>query len=496
MSEANFPSELFLPFLNADQKLPQYIALFRAFQQSIVQGKLIPGAKLPATRPLAHSLGVSRNTVKSAYEMLLAEGYIETIHGSGSFVSSDLPDQKMVKQKHPHSKNPDPSALKLSDMAKRLAQTSQHSGYSHEADLLSHGRGCLKSFPWLQWQRHVSQASRQMKYAPGDSVMGNARLRTQIANYLRVARGVHCQDQQIMICSGSQQAMYLSFQLLLNQGDYVLVEDPGYKGIEGAIDTIGAIKVSVETDQHGFNLGKGLEKAPSARVISLTPTRNYPMGHTLSLERRIEMIDWAKRHNAWIIEDDYDSEFRFDGPPVTSLQGLGGESCVIYAGTFSRILHPSIRLGYLVIPEALVTPFHQMKRFIDGGLSQLPQLALAEFMAAGHFTSHVRRMRKLYQQRREILHNKMDQLFPGLLQRIDSDGGMHSVFLLPDGYSDVDICQQTATLGLGIQALSEFYSGKRKPQGLVIGFAAYDETAIDDGLNVLSQALHNYSQQI
>lgn len=489
MSDSNFPSELFLPFLNDDQGLPQYVALFRAFQQAIVQGKLIPGSKLPATRPLGVSLGVSRNTVKTAYEMLLSEAYIETRHGSGSFVSKHLPDQRAGKPSEPNQKSSKARPLKLSNTAQRLGHSSKAVNYPIESDLLSHGRGCLENFPWTHWQRHVTRASRQMKYAPGDSVMGNALLRSQIANYLQVARGIHCDTQQIMVCSGSQQAMFLSFQLLLNQGDPVLVEDPGYQGIDGAIDTIGAIKIPVETDQHGFQLEKGLEKAPDARVATLTPTRNYPMGYTLSLERRLAIIDWAKQNGGWIIEDDYDSEFRFDGPPITSLQGLGGESCVIYAGTFSRILHPSIRLGYLVIPETLVDAFHQFKRFIDGGLSQLPQLALAEFMVTGHFTSHVRRMRKLYQHRREVLRLEMEGKFAGVLERVESDGGMHSVFLLAEGYSDTEICKRANTMGVRILPLSDYYSGEEKRQGLVVGFAAHDEAAIQLGVEVISKCI-------
>ena len=319
--------------------------------------------------------------------------------------------------------------------------------------------------------------------------MGNALLRSQIAKYLQVSRGVHCNTQQIMVCSGSQQAMFLSFQLLLNQGDSVLVEDPGYKGIDGAINTIGAIKVPVETDESGFQLKKGLQRAPEARVATLTPTRNYPMGYTLSLERRLAIIDWAKQNGGWIIEDDYDSEFRFDGPPITSLQGLGGECCVIYVGTFSRILHPSIRLGYLVMPEALIDPFYQIKRFTDGGLSQLPQLALAEFMAAGHFTSHVRRMRKLYQHRREILRREMRKRFSGVLRRVESDGGMHSVFLLARGYSDVEICRQANALGVRVLPLSAYYAGEVKQQGLVVGFAAHDEAAIISGVKTIAQCI-------
>ncbi|PWR00400.1 PLP-dependent aminotransferase family protein [Leucothrix pacifica] len=490
MADSNFPSELFLPFLNEDKSLPQYVALFRAFQQAIVQGKLIPGAKLPATRPLGLSLGISRNTVKSAYEMLLAEGYIDTEHGSGSFVSKRLPDQASTSGTQTKQQAVTVNPTEVSILAKRLEDAYHSPNASLESNLLSHGKGCLESFPWRQWQRHVTHASRQMKYAQGDSVMGNTRLRAQIANYLQVARGVHCDTEQIIVCSGSQQAMYLSFQILLNPGDPVLVEDPGYQGIDGAIDTLGGIKIPVETDQQGFRLDTGLAKAPHARVATLTPTRNYPMGYTLSLARRLAILDWAKQTGSWIIEDDYDSEFRFDGPPITSLQGLGGESCVIYAGTFSRILHPSIRLGYLVVPEALLKPFYQLKRFIDGGLSQLPQLALAEFMAAGDFTSHVRRARKLYQQRREILRVEIERQCGDILKRVESDGGMHSVFLFADQtVSDKEVCLKANAIGIGVLPLSAYYSGDKKQHGLIIGFAAHDESAIKRGVSIIAECI-------
>jgi len=248
--------------------------------------------------------------------------------------------------------------------------------------------------------------------------MGDDLLRNQIASYLQVTRGVSCDAEQVMICSGSQQALYLSFQLLLNADDTVWVEDPGYHGISGAITSVRANEFPVPTDQDGFEVNYAIKHKIDARAAIVTPSHNYPMGYTLSLERRLALIEWAKQHSSWIIEDDYDSEFRYEGPPLTALQGLGGEHCVIYAGTFTRILHPSIRLGYLIIPPSLVEPFTKAKRYIDGGISQLPQLALGEFMASGQFSSHVRRMRKLYQHRRKVLNDAIANALEGILERV------------------------------------------------------------------------------
>jgi GntR family transcriptional regulator/MocR family aminotransferase len=481
---AEFPSELFLPLVRTGTGGPQYRNLFRAFQQAILGGDLAPGTKLPASRMLCQALGVSRNTVKTAYEMLQAEGYIETRHGAGSFVSGQLPEAELrsgqadrgrSRRDHPH---------KLSAMAVRLPLPGRLYDRS-EPELLAPARPCLDSFPWAQWQRAVSRAGRRMRYEAGASAMGSEALRGEIARYLQVVRGVRCESRQLMICSGSQQALFLALQLLLDAGDPILVEQPGYPGIDGAIAAIGALRIPVLADEEGFRLQDGLARAPRVRLALLTPSRNYPMGYTLSLQRRLELLSWATETGSWLIEDDYDSEFRFDGPPLTSLQGLGGEQCVLYAGTFSRILHPSIRLGYLVLPQALVEPFHNARRYLDGGLSLLPQLALAEFMVSGQFASHVRRMRKLYRQRRDFLNSRVEALFGDRLDRVQADGGMHSVFLLRESLSDVVLCQALQARGLGIRPLSRYYEGQAGLQGLVLGFAGYREAAIERGLDIL-----------
>lgn len=484
------PAELFVPFLADNPELPQYQRLFRAFQQAILQGDLALGAKLPASRSLCQALRISRNTVKSAYEMLQAEGYIETRKGAGSFVSQKLPDQNPQQQNAstPQRISLETPPVSPSRLVQQLQQQQVMQASAWDA-LLTPVRPCTESFPWQDWQRAIVQAGRMMRHASTHTNLGLMSLRTQIADYLKVTRGTQCEPEQVVICSGSQQALYLTLQLLLNPGDEILVEQPGYYGIDGAIVACGGRKVPVFADQKGFNLSAGLARAPNARCVLLTPSRNYPMGYTLDLERRLSLLQWARSEGAWVIEDDYDSEFRFDGPPLTSLQGLGGQKNVIYIGTFSRILHPSIRLGYMVLPEGLLEACRVARAYLDGGLSLLPQLALNEFMARGHFASHVRRMRKLYKHRRDTLAQLVEQMFEGRLPPVSSDGGMHSVFLLPHCYDDVALCAQTTKRGLGIRPLSQYYSAEPARGGLVMGFAAYSRWQMQAALTRLQSVL-------
>lgn len=482
-------SKLFIPFLEQDEyQRPRYRALFNYMQQQILSGDLVADSRLPSSRELAELLNLSRNTIKQVYEMLQAEGYIETRQGDGSYISRQLSLSRKAIQK---SHRPILRPIKLSDKSKLLQQIRPLYQQSNQ-QLLLPASPALDQFPWPEWQRSVSHAGKQMKFSGGRDFMGEAKLRQEIVNYLNTSRGIHCDMKQVMICSGSQQGMQLTFSMLINPGDKVLVEDPGFPGIDGAISTVGGIKVSVPIDRQGFRTDIALTCQQDARLAFITPSRNFPMGYTLSLERRLQLLQWARQHGSCIIEDDYDSEFRFDGPPLTALQGLDGEHSVIYSGTFSRILHPAIRLGYLVLPPALVPSFSQMRGFLDGGQSSLPQFALADFMSRGLFASHLRRMRKLYKTRRQYLLQRVEQKFSEQLTWEPSDGGMHGVFLLPPGTDDKAIAEQANAAGLGIRPLSYYYDKQPALSGLVIGFSGYTETQIDAGLTRLQPIIDQH----
>lgn len=487
MKQPNY-TELFIPFLNQETiPRPRYRALFLYLQQAIITGQLPANSRLPATRELAQLLLLSRNTVKQVYEMLHAEGYIETRQGDGSYVSPQL-DNRCLKDSG-RTTQTRTSRVRLSRKSLQLEQL--RSLYSHNSkELLLPAMPALDQFPWAQWQRSVVQAGRQMKFCNSSSLLGDDTLREQIAAYLESSRGIRCNRDQVMICSGSQQGLQLAFSMLLDPGDEVLVEDPGFPGIDGAISNAEGVKVSIPIDQQGFRTDS-LNEHPRARLAFITPSRNYPMGYTLSLDRRLQLLQWADDHECCIIEDDYDSEFRFDGPPISALQGLEGEQRVIYSGTFSRVLHPAIRLAYLVIPEALVEPFCRMRSIQDGGLSALPQMALADFMARGHFSSHLRRMRKLYRNRRDYLLQQIDLRFSGLLNWEPSDGGMHCVFRLNEQYDDQKIAMTANEQGLGLRPLSYYFDQQQPINGLVIGFAGFNEQQIDQGLQRLQTILES-----
>ena len=496
MPTPQFHYELLLPLqqqLQDKPSQPQYLILYRAFQQSILQGQLPAGTKLPSSRQLSQNLAISRNTVKTVYEMLQAEGYIEARHGSGSYISSHLPERTPPVAPTSTTSKSHVKTVTLSRVGQRLQQQ-QHYTPAKGSDLLAVAQPDMRLFPWQKWQRSFSKANARLKHNQERSAMGCYELREQIANYLKITRGVKCDAEQVMICSGSQQGMFLSLQMLVNPNDPVLVEEPGYSGIDGALAAMGAQKIAVAADHDGFKLEQGLLQSPNAQIAILTPSRNFPMGYTLSLERRLELIEWAGKTAGWLIEDDYDSELRFDDVPLTALQGLGGEHCVIYTGTFSRILHHSLRLGYLVIPPTLVDSFAKARRFIDGGMSLLPQLALAEFMASGNFAGHVRRMRKIYQQRQQTLHQLIEQQLNDKLRPLNKNGSMHSVYALPANIDDQVFCQQANRSGLGIRPLSRYYTSAASLQGLAMGFAGYDEDELTIGVTQLRQLLYMYSE--
>jgi GntR family transcriptional regulator/MocR family aminotransferase len=487
MIKSEYLSELFIPYLKKEEKIPQYIQLFRALQSCILEGKLASGAKLPASRPLAQSLKVSRNTVKAAFELLQAEGYIQTRLGAGTFVSDTSSVQLKLRDTNSTESAP-PIDIQFSELMTRLDWKS-HQDLTMGLGLLAPALPAMSQFPWIQWQRAVNYAGRVMKHESPKSEFGCEELREQIADYLKIVRGVKCNASNLLIFSGSQQAIYFTLQLLINPGDSVFVEDPCYYGINGAVNALGAVKVPIPVDESGFDLLPA--DYHKSKLAVVTPSRNYPLGHTMSLSRRMALLNWANSENGWIIEDDYDSEFRFDKPPLTSLQGLSNGQRVIYAGTFSRILHQSIRIGYLVLPDELVAPFSVAKRLMHGSLPVLPQLALAKFMANGHFSSHVRKMRKLYRGRREILRELIASQLSEYLELISSDGGMHCVYYLTHKLSDIQICQQADKQGLAIRPLSSYYSLNDSKQGLVIGFAGFTELEQRKAIAALKEVMTN-----
>jgi GntR family transcriptional regulator/MocR family aminotransferase len=349
----------------------------------------------------------------------------------------------------------------------------------------------LDAFPRDLWGRLLTRQWRR-SYAElfgYREPAGYRPLREAIAAYVGAARGVRCVPDQVLVVAGSQQALDLAARLLLDPGDAAWVEDPGYPNARGALAAAGARLVPVPVDREGLVVERGIERRADARLAYVTPANQFPLGVSLSLPRRLALLEWAHRSGAWIIEDDYDSEYRYAGPPLPALQGIDGHGRVIYVGTFSKVLYPGLRLGYLILPVEMVDAFAAARLFADAQSPVLEQAVTAEFINEGHFSRHVRRMRTLYAERQTELVRVAREQLDGLLHVTPAEGGMHLVARLPDDSDDRQIAHRAADLGIWAAPLSTFGIAASGPRGLLLGFAAVDAVQIRMGARILRRAL-------
>lgn len=479
--------------LDADSDLPMYRQLYNALRQAILAGRLRAGQRLPATRVFASQLGVSRNTVLLAFDHLLAEGYLNGKTGSGTYVTDVLPEALL------HARQSRSTKEQTIGKARRISQRGQvmagarvsSTSVPEEIQPFQPGLPALNDFPHDLWARIVA---RQLRILPrqvfgyGDPA-GYRPLRAAIAAYLRTARAVRCETEQVIIVNGSQQALDLTARLLLDPGETAWIEDPGYMGAKGALIGAGVKLVPVAVDEEGLNVEQGVARDPHAGLVYVSPSHQYPLGVTMSLSRRLQLLEWANRSGAWILEDDYDSEYRYAGRPLSSLQGLDVNERVIYLGTFSKVLFPALRLGYLVVPPDLIEPFVAAKALADRNCSLLEQAALAEFIEDGHFGRHIRRMRLLYQHRQKIFIEAVKHELDDQLTIRESEAGLHVVGWLPNDTDEKRVAGRTSRLKLTTPPLSLYTIETRHSPGLILGYAAFDEKAIRDGVRRLAQAL-------
>lgn len=399
---------------------PLFRQLYVALRQSILAGVLTPGLQLPASRSLAEELGVSRNTVLNAYQQLLAEGYLEGKMGSGTYVPRTLPEE-MMQVRHaagrPRSAPPKRSGLSRRGelLAKTASTIARSSGIPRP---FRPGIPALDAFPFAIWMRLMTRHYRRPPRAAlsYDSAAGHVPLREAVAAHLGPARAVRCDPKQVHITTGSQQALDLIARLLLDPGNAAWIEEPGYPGARAALEGQGIRLTPIPVDQDGLDVAAGIARCPQARLVYVSPSHQYPLGVTLSLPRRFALLDWARRAGAWIVEDDYDSEFRYSGRPLAALQGLDCDDRVLYVGTFGKTLFPSLRLGYLVVPSHLTDVFAAARGAIDRQTATLPQAVVADFINEGHFTRHIRRMRTLYRERQETLLGQHSANWEGCLR--------------------------------------------------------------------------------
>jgi GntR family transcriptional regulator/MocR family aminotransferase len=475
------------PLIAVDRKSekPLHRQIYDAFREMILERRLQPAQQIPSTRALADELGISRIPVLDAYAQLLAEGYIESRSGAGTFVKSSLSDQFLGAR---------PTVARIVDHAatQALSRVSallpvEPTPWFPSSGAFSVGQIAYDHFPFRVWSDLVTHHARRvhassMNYA---DPMGSEKFREVIAGYLRTARAVRCEASQIMVVNGSQHALDLSARVLLDPETPVWMEAPGYELLRHTLTLSACRLVPVPVDSDGLDVAAGIQLCRNARAAFVTPSHQYPLGATMSAARRLQLLEWAHSSNAWIVEDDYDSEYRYESMPVASMQGLDTGARVIYIGTFSKTLFPSLRLGYMVIPPALAPRFVAVRRANDLFPSHLYQAALADFISAGHFTRHVRKTRQLYAERRTALAQALRKEFGAEIERCEmeilgAEAGMHLVVTLPPGLSDRKISARAAEDGLWLWPLSSAYAGSNVRQGFILGFGG---TKADDMLH-------------
>ena len=470
------PGTLPLFHLDRNDPSPLHKQIYDRYRASILRGDIRPGEQIVSSREFAAELQVSRFPVLNAYAQLLAEGYLETRAGAGTFVSSSLPEQQMSV--------PQPSGRSLvapsgpRPVSRRTALYPPMPSLPFVRGWGSFGvhQPALDQFPFSIWSGLVSRHSRNPHVNAIHRIdpRGAERFRSAVCDYLRTARGVHCSPDQILIVSGSQQALDITARVLLDPGNAVWVEEPSYSLERIVLSTAGCRLVPVPVDGEGLNVAAGIKRAPKARAAFVTPSHQYPLGSTMSASRRIQLLNWAHSAGAWVIEDDYDSEFRFESLPISSMYGLDLNARVIYIGTFSKVLFPSLRLGYMVIPADLMDRFVAVRHAMDIFPPYLHQEVMADFILEGHFIRHIRKMRQVYRERRSVLYESLTREFPPHrgFEVHGVEAGMHLAFTLPQGLNDRQISVRAANSRLWLWPLSTSYITSASRNGFVMGFGS------------------------
>lgn len=446
--------------IDRDDREPIQAQIARQLRSLVLSGRLKPQTKLPSTRALSEELNVARATVVEAYEQLLSEGYLETRSGSGTRVAAELPE-----------------SLLTSAPKERAREPSRGTARREPARPFRSGLVDWENFPHDEWGRLLGRFWRNppVTLLEHNDPFGWLPLREAIARHLYEWRGIDCAAEQVIVTAGGLDAFDLIGRSILKPGDEVWFEEPGYPTARRIFSLGGVTAAPVPVDAEGLVVARGIERAQDARAAFVTPARQYPTGVTMPLARRLELLDWAAEADAIVIEDDYDSEYRYVGKPLPALMSLDKRARVIYTGTFSKVFSPIVRLGYIVVPQALVKRFREERVSHGAPPSLMAQPALAEFMGSGAFAIHIRRMRRIYAARRRAL---MEALKPGegKLFTVDaSPAGLMLLLRLPPGVSDEALVEKLEAKGIETQSLSSHYAGRKREQGLLLSFAGFSE---------------------
>lgn len=477
--------------LDSASPLPRHRQIYDGLREAILEGRLPPGTRLPSTRTLAAEVPCSRNTVLAAFDQLAAEGYLEGRVGAGTTVARTLPDALLqVRPGAGDRRAGRGPGRRLSRRGRLVLATAAPAPPPGPARPFRIGVPAFETFPAELWARLVGRWTAGMSrglFEYGDPA-GYRPLREAIATYVREARGVRCSGDQVIVVAGSQQGIDLAARVLLDPADQVWIEDPCYPSARAALAAAGARLCPVPVDAEGLDVAEGARRAPGARLAYVTPSHQFPLGVTMTLPRRLALLDWARRAGGWILEDDHNSEYRYASRPLASLQGLDTAGSVVYLGSFSKVLFPALRLAYLVVPAPLVSAFAAARALVDRHSPSAVQAALTQFMADGHFARHLRRMRRLYAERQEVLVAAARPL-AGRLDVEPAEAGMHLVGWVPPGHDDRTVAGRAAEHGVETAPLSAYRLRSRGRGGLLLGYAGYDGPRLREGAAGLARAL-------
>jgi GntR family transcriptional regulator / MocR family aminotransferase len=483
-------ADLYAWQLDRASRTPLTRQIYMQVRSAVMSGAFRPGTRMPSSRSMASKLGVARASVVLAYEHLLAERYVESRHGSGTFIASNLAG--LVSRRRGTSRAMKrivpTSAQAFSDFERAAVQS--------DARPFNTGRTLIDAHTAETWRSLTHRAVRRL----GANDLGYTdppgliELRANICDYLRAARAVRCDPEQIVITAGTQQAIDIAIRVLLAPGDEVWVEDPGYPLTHAQLLLAKARPHPIPVDAQGLSVAAGLRTAPRARAAFVSPSHQFPTGVALSMARRLELLAWARRYGAFIVEDDYTSEFRYSGPPLASLQGLDDSEQVIYIGTLNKALFPGLRIGYAVVPRALLQAFVGARYLIDRQPATLQQAVVCEFIQEGHFAAHLRRMRQLYREQRDALAETLTRRAADQLDVAVPDQGMHLVAYLCDGSSDTAIEAAAQRAGIVVRAISRFYRAARPRPGLMLGFSGFPRQLIVPSAARLAAVVANYNR--
>jgi GntR family transcriptional regulator / MocR family aminotransferase len=467
---------------------PLYRQIYDQWRQGILTGRFRRAERVPSTRELSTALAVSRSTVTQAYDQLIAEGYLESSAGSGTFVCHELPDE-LLRPNHKQVRNQaeEAPAVRLSRYGAGL-----NHDFAYPKPLagfigFTQWRPDLSLFPIAIWRKLMMRRLRSATpelFDYSDESAGYGPLRNEIAAYVSRSRAVRCTPEQVIIVNGSAQGIDLCVRLLLEPGDEVAIENPGYHGAHRIFTGYGARLRPARIDDNGIvirDLGKSLRN--SVRLVYVTPSHQFPTGVAMSLTRRLELIEWSRQHNAVLIEDDYDSEYRFSGPPLPSLQGLATGVAVIYIGTFSKVMFPALRIGYVIAPQSLVAQMRRAKWLADRQTPVPEQAALSDFISEGHLERHIRRMRRIYGERRDALVDSLERHFGDRVQIRGDAAGMHLLVR----FQDEKMAERAAAAKVQLVSSASSYLTPAPAGEFILGFSSIGERSIREGIRRLAE---------